>query len=300
MKKLFFVLIVFVAVWGSYDFYRSFIAEEPCVYIFGDGFHPIKDVVLKKNLRSAIELIKEYSPDDYERLCTYGKYIELRGSLQTLHSQVVRGEVHGGTYITKSYKTPDGVGLITINRAFGDDILYLSEVLTHEACHAYRIQTKNDPSEAPCYKRDGEHVARIPAELKRSLREPIQEYYVYCSDEAPANEKEKEIQGYCIFANNSPQTIELCADVFLGSKEERLGEKHMCALLEPLENTKQTFTLVGTEDYLPPPSYTPAITFSSPHAPATGDTTEAHIKEEEEASSIKQFFCKWIPGCGIF
>src|SRR3989338_553998 len=207
MKKVFIILILILLTWLGYQAFIFLVPPKYCVKISGGWDYPLEDWAIKKNIKVALDLIKEHSSQDYERLCVYGPRIQLTGA-PVLDSARPVSFGAAGHYIDRHYSTPEGQGLITINRAYAHDLLLLSEVIVHETCHAYLIQTQQDYREEPCYQRGWEHVARIPETIKNLLQPsdeptPVVAFSVYCGDDKKIGANS--IAGYCVFANNSDQ-----------------------------------------------------------------------------------------------
>lgn len=236
------LLILLAAAAGGLYFNDYRLSHAECIPIEGSFFR-WDDRVRKDNIKQAMSAIREYSPEDYERICTRAKSIQIVRFEDQWIPTVPTDSL--GSY-SPNPEDPSAKGVINIDRetalSFKSDI---EHVLVHEACHAYLIQTVGDYSQEPCFNR--EHVYLL-ARPKMPLEERSAEmqkrtgkkFYAYCSSKS---EDVVAAKGDCVFINYTTESKNMCAKVFLKNGNKIELEKEICREIEALGYTNPSFEL---------------------------------------------------------
>lgn len=240
IKKILPVLLVAVAGGLYLNDYR--LAHSGCVPIEGSFFR-WSDRARRDNIKQALNAIREYSPEDYERICTRAKSIQIVRFEDQWTPTVPTDSL--GSY----FSDPEDIsakGVISIDReaalGFKSDV---ERVLVHEACHAYLMQTIGDPSQEPCFRREHAYLlARPKMPLEERSAEMQQrtgtKFYTYCSKKS---EDKAAIKGDCVFINYTAESKNMCAKVFLKNGDKVEPEKKLCREIEALGYSNPLFEL---------------------------------------------------------
>jgi len=267
MHKALFILLVLIVFTGGFLIYENNETQVDCINILDTPKEPII---------KAIELIKQYSFEDYGYLCRYGGGI-------LFHKQE-EDDAAGRFYYFKNKKTDEEDAYISLRKDFLEDAVYISSVLVHEACHAYRISEFSDNSEPPCDLAQAEHIKRLPNELIRTeLVKKEGQINIYCSESSRNNNT---IYGKCLFNNHSLEQIDTCTRVFIINNQQET-EKQVCANIASQSYKQIDFTLsIPAEVYIP--SYQNAVDYTD------------RKNDVIENSSIRKsnLLCRWLKLCG--
>jgi len=238
--------------------YHFNLTRSECVPIQG-LFVRWGDYEREENIKTALQNIRVYSPEDYNRICTRASSIHIT-SFENQLVPFVSPDARG-TY------TPDRSnlavkGIIIIDRDATDgSMVGLERTLVHEACHALLIQESADFSEEPCYSRDSEYFDLRPKELtepkkaepEKSLEQKSAELieqtgeksHTYCSlkeQNAPV------AQGDCVFINYITESKQMCASVFLKQGGIKAVEQEVCGEVGAVDYRSISFELEYPEN----------------------------------------------------
>jgi len=223
----------------AYNFSR---AHAGCIPVQGSFFR-WKDYERREKILEALRNIKEYSPEDYEHICTRAKSIQIV-RFEDQWVPVVPTDSLGSYF--PDPKDPSVKGVINIDReaalSFKSDV---ERVLVHEACHAYLIQTVGDSSQEPCFSREHAYLLARPKMSPEERSAEMQQrtgkkFYAYCS---PRSKDTAAIKGECVFINYTTESKNVCAKIFLKNGIEVELEKELCREVEALSYGVPSFEL---------------------------------------------------------
>lgn len=241
MKKGVLLFMLLAALGGAYA-YNFSRTHAGCIPVQGSFFR-WEDYKRREKILEALQNIKKYSPEDYERICTRAESIQIV-RFEDQWVPVVPTDSLGAYFSNPQDLSAKGV--INIDRetalSYERDIEY---VLVHEACHAYLIQTVGDSSQEPCFKRERAYLLARP---KGSLEERSAEmqqrtgkkFYTYCSLKS---EDASATKGDCVFINYTTESKDMCAKVFLKNGTEVKFEKKICREIEAMGYGNPSFEL---------------------------------------------------------
>lgn len=251
MKKA--LIAFFLIVLSGIYAYHFNLTRSECISIQG-LFIRWNDYEREKNIKTALQNIRVYSPEDYNRICTRASSIRI-SSFENELVPFVSPDARGTYAPDRSNLAAKGIIIIDRDATDGS-MIGLERTLVHEACHAFLIQESADFSEEPCYSRDSEYFDLRPkeptepkkVEPEKSLEQKSAEFieqtgerfHAYCSlkeQNAPA------VQGDCVFINYTTESKQMCANVFLKRGEIKAVEQEICGEVGAVDYRSISFEL---------------------------------------------------------
>lgn len=231
MRLKIIAVIILTAILGPH-FYFNYFDFGACVPIRVSLARP-QDWKLRNYIKQALRTIEQYSPEDYARICERVNSIDItRFEEQWVPS--VSSHAFGAYFPNPENITKKGIIKIDREAAAGYTII-LEQILVHEACHAFQVQTIGDFSEPPCEDKAFNYRQKRPQDsLEVRSAEFIKQQgeisNTYCRE---LSRTDNVFRGECVFINYLPNEVRICATVALADNQENI-KKTICADVEAI------------------------------------------------------------------
>jgi hypothetical protein len=167
-------------------FFHYPIPSEINIKVSGGGILPATSTE-KAEIYKGLELIKEYSSEDYIFIDTYVDRVEVSGPAGISFFGKIRGYYRGGSEgfgktirIVRDFKCPAHCN----PGDWSGSNLLIAEFIIHEACHSMQYHTSQPYSEAECYRMQFEFAEKVGPILWRDFQS---EFFIFDPSGTPLN-----------------------------------------------------------------------------------------------------------------
>ncbi len=156
-----------------YSFFYYPIPHEMGISVAGGGALPATRSE-KEAIYRGLQMLKEYSPDDFAFVNKYVETIEVSGPVGFSFFGKVRGYYKGGPEgfgkkirIVRDYKCPAHC----VEGEWNGNDLLIAEFIVHEACHSMQAHEGIDLNEPQCYEMQFEFARKIGPNIWNDFQE---------------------------------------------------------------------------------------------------------------------------------